>query len=130
MSNLKMTLDEAVQALNRLNRLNRWELATTERLAYDLKTEVERLRNDLTEAAVTLPKLPAAATDLVLQAAVVLSKEVEMLPGCAPDRPVELREVLFHLSSRESLSLMGFDSRVPVPAGKYRALFFLVPVKE
>lgn len=118
MANLKMSVEAALTKLD-------------ERLKSDiehLKGEAACLRRELTTAAEQLPELPAAASDLLSSVEVALAQEIQIGdPERKRDYTVVVR-VDIPEAAYGTVQMSSYDVRVPT--GKYRALFFLVPIKD
>jgi hypothetical protein len=114
MANLKMTVEEACA------RLDKAGLDLHERLSAD----VEQLKTELRSTAEAIPRASVliGAADIMERAAVAQSREIEI----EYDRAVVNGSI--NLSSYGSVYMN--DSGQYVAKGKYRALFFLIPVKE
>ena len=111
MANLKATVETEIE------RLDKWRRETQERREHEVRRSVE----NLAEKAGELPKIPGHATDLMLKAVVAQSKEIEF----DYDRN-EVRGVVS--TNGATYELVSYEATTRVPKGKYRALFFLIPV--
>lgn len=113
MPNLKANLDEELALLSRCG----------DEIKEKLESMVDAAKQRLREGAAAVADLPAAtATDLMLKSEVAQSVEIVF-------------EYAGEVNCLVDFVGRGYGKRMTengqrVPAGKYRALFFLIPIKE
>ena len=128
MPNLRTDLAQALAKID--------ETATEGHVAID--RAANRAREAAAEVAAALPSIPERAADLMERATLACSASFTVDPGrllYAQDAPMRVRHVEIRMDGPHGNGFaveMMDTSRdgVAVPAGKYRALLFVLPVAD
>ena len=89
-----------------------------------IRRAVEEARDEVNEVAKIIPDLAGrSATDLMMRSRVAVGKDVEM------GHPYSRGQVRVEFNGGSGFSFYQ-NVEEEIPAGRYRALFFLVPIKD
>jgi len=123
MPDLKATPENVIERLERRH----------EQLREALGREALEISAELRELAEALPAIPERAADLMERAALAASATFELpAPYPPPGDVAKVREVALNLDTHDRggyrLTMLESKAGVPLPAGRYRALLFVLPV--